>query len=141
MPYSPTYSQTSVSGTNTGNPVWVFGIVQPACLKIIAVGTPGATITVYAESNGGPLTQAGVPPANDWIDQSGGGYAVTIPAGGIYTLDKQIPVNGTACWRTRTVAGAGNLTLSSYVPFLVVATGEWVNAGLPPSASTPGFGY
>jgi hypothetical protein len=141
MPYSPTYSQNGATGTNRGTPIWVFGIIQPAALKIICVGTVGATITVYAESNGGPLTQTGVPPANDWIDQSGGGYAVTLPASGLYTLDKQIPVNGTPCWRTRTVAGAGTLAVYSYVPYLVVNTGEWVTAGAPPSASTPGFGY
>ena len=141
MPYSPTYSQLGASGTNTGNPIWIFGAFEPVALKIICAGTPGATITVFAESNGGALSQFGVPPAAEWIDQSSGGYAVTIPAGGIYTLDKKILITGTPMYRTRTVAGAGAMTVTSYVPYLVLSNGNWVSAGPPPSASTPGFGY
>lgn len=141
MSYTPTYSQGGATGNNSGDPIWIWGATQPVALKIVVTGTPGATITVFAESNGGPVSDQGVPLSTHWIDQSGGGYAVTIPAGGTYPLDKLIPLNGTPAWRTRTVAGAGTTAVSSYVAFIVGANGQWNKAGRPPTASTPSFGY
>lgn len=140
MPYSPTYSHAAATGTGAGDPIWIVSAASFASFEIICTGAPGAQATIFIECNSGALNDLGVPPATEWIDQTFGGLAVVIPAGGVQTYDKKIPVSGKPAWRTRISANAG-CTITSYIPFLITLTGQWVHAGRPPASTPNNFGY
>lgn len=140
MGFSPTYSNSSETGTNAGLPIWIFAAAQPVAFEIICTGAPGATATVVVESNSGPVSDAGVPDANSWIDETAGGLAVLIPASGVIQFDKKIPVSGKPAWRSRVSVNAG-CTISSFIPFLITENGQWVAAGRPPAGGVFNRGY
>lgn len=140
MAYSPTYSNSATTGTTAGLPIWIVGAAQPVAFEIICTGAPGATATVVIESNSGPVSDAGVPLATSWIDETNGGLAVLIPASGVLQFDKKIPIAGKPAWRSRVSVNAG-CTISSYIPFLITHNGQWVTAGRPPSGGTFNPGY
>lgn len=140
MGFTPTYSNSSETGTNAGLPIWIVGAAQPVALEIICTGAPGATGTVLVESNSGPVSDAGVPQATSWIDETNGGLAVLIPASGVLQFDKKIPLSGKPSWRTRVSVNVG-ITVSSFIPYLITINGQWVNAGRPPAGGTFNPGY
>ena len=128
----PPVSQT----TNTsGNPVvltsgYPVGWTWPTIFVKCEGG--GGSATVFIEVNGGALDSTGNPPANDWLDITGGGIAMSTAgtAKVCKNLDPSMPYV-----RTRITSIAGGATITSYVPliYVVQANGQYQAA----SASYP----
>lgn len=136
MRFTPRYSHggpsevgwTAVAGTttNSGNPIDLSGAdPEPANWPVIEIFCAGGTATVLIEANGGLLDSTSNPPSGEWVDISGGGYALTA---GTYVA-KRIPPN-VPFIRTRISANSG-ATVTSYVPCICYPGGKWTSAPRP----------
>lgn len=136
----PTYSHggppqpgfPSVAGTSqtSGRPVSIVQAINDAAMQIFFSGT---SCTVVLEGNGGAITN-GAPPANEWVDYSAGGYALTNGQALSKFLPASIPY-----WRTRisAITLGGGTGLTSYVPDIVGPSGVIVSASYPKLDSGP----
>ena len=129
-PSTPGFPAIAGTSTTTGNPIYISNTIYQPAFNVFFSGT---SCTVVIEGNGGqcdPVT--GNPPSGEWIDYSSGGYAMTNGTNLSKALPRTIP-----CWRTRITAMTlgGGTGLFSYIPAIVVANGNLVSAGRPPSGA------
>jgi hypothetical protein len=135
--FAPTYSHggNAADGTVAGNgtPIYIGdGTTQSPAMVVIC---KGGTAVVVMESNGGAVDQGtGLPPSDEWVDCSNGGYAL-VPN---QTLAKVLPVS-MPFWRTRIINITGGQVVS-YIPGLRTTTGDFTPANRIPTYGTQSFG-
>ncbi len=121
--------------TNSGRPVFIGDAVATNTLLLPAmVGFfSGTSCTVLIEGNGGTIDSTGNPPSGEWIDVSGGGYALTNGQSFAKTLPMQFP-----CYRTRISAMTigGGTGFQSYVPNIITNGGVVASARYPKLSSS-----
>lgn len=121
------------NAVSSGRPIFIgdAAVSDPAMMIFVT----GGNATVFLECNGGLANNLnGAPPAGEWIDVSGGGYALTPTS----PIGKFIP-RTVPYWRTRISAIDPGATVTSYCPGLRRDTGDFVPASYPPVNSGAQF--
>ena len=133
----PTYSHggasapnwAAVSGTTTGagRPIDVGGTdPDPFVWPVLVIFCKGGTsATVKIEANGGDLDSNGNPPTDEWVDISGGGYALTAGQSVAKNIPPTVPFV-----RTNITAITGS-TVVSYIPLVYFPGGRVASAAYP----------
>lgn len=129
--YTPRYSHGGPNGasggvTGAGNIINTYGAVHCANLAI-CVNDGGAVVAL--QCNNGLLDGNGIPPATEWIDISvtPGGTAFTSGQRALYA----IAANRTALWRTVIVSIDAGASVTSCVPFIILANEQVASAKNP----------
>ena len=137
LDYTPRYSHGGANGNpgtvaGNGKVINTYGAVHCANLAICVNGG-GAVVAL--QCNNGVLDVNGVPPTDEWIDVSvtPGGTTFTTGQRALYS----IATNRTALWRTVIVSIDPGATVSSCVPFIILA-GEQVASAKHPTVFSGG---
>lgn len=131
-PSEPGWAAVAGTTTNSGRPIDIGGAdANPANWPVLEIFCAGGTATVLIEANGGDVDpNTGVPPSGEWIDISGGGYAMTAAT----NVAKRIPPN-VPYIRTR-ISVINGATVTSYVPAICYPGGKWSSATHPHVSSS-----
>lgn len=135
-PGSSGFPTVQGTGVSNGQPISIVNATNDAAVfTLILSGTTGQTLTVFIESNGGPVDATGNPPASDWVDMTGGtGYVMTVGASNAPDVRAKLIPRGKPYWRSRISAYTSG-TLVSYCDGVIDATGYIKTAGRPPLSS------
>ena len=131
LDYTPRYSHGGPNGASggvagNGSVINTYGAVHCANLHICV---NGGSAVVAIQCNGGTLDSSGVPPSTEWIDVS------DTPGGTSFTAGqralKAIATNRTALWRTVINSIDPGASVTSCVPFIILAAEQVASAKHP----------